>query len=280
MQDVSGDLPAASTSKDGTTPIASMASGPAIKHGLVPVMMDGLNDSSLMNITDNSISEQHIADTSAAPTPPVVVELVRKSKRSHNKTDFFTSDNSYTVPQPDGRAIVNTSLIKVATQNQHHRGRSPLANVANNQNGTTSVEIEAQQKRNMAVIAENGFHLYQKKNPQTYFGDGNNYFDNILPNPYSITIYFVFLPDNFNKLSDEIIFNIFQFLPKKALIRCSLVSRRFNAVSMDEWLWIRMDLSMRQIRPGALGRVVSRGICILRAAQTKVRVLYSFHHIF
>lgn len=166
------DLAAASTSKDGATPIASIANGSIlIKHGMVPIM-DGLNDSSLMNVTDNSINEQPAdVDLTLPTTTPVVTNesMVRKSKRSHNKTDFFMSDN-YTGPPPDGRAIVNTSLIKVATQNQH-RGRSPLTNVANNRNGS-SVEVEAQQKRNMAVIAENGFHLYQKKNPQTYFGEG------------------------------------------------------------------------------------------------------------
>lgn len=124
-----------------------------------------------MNITDPSVNEPPLADV-PMPTAQVVAEVVRKSKRSHNKTDFFTADN-YTAPAPpDGRAIVNTSLIKVATQNQQ-RGRTPLVNVANHQNGGTSAEMEAHQKRNMAVIAENGFHLYQKKNPQTYFGEGN-----------------------------------------------------------------------------------------------------------
>lgn len=173
MQDVS-DFPAASTSsKDGSTPVGSIAAnGPIIKHGMM-VMMDGLNDSSLMNITDNSIDDQSVAIGNVSMQQ---AEVSRKSKRSHNKSDFYAPPDNYAGPPPDGgRAIVNTSLIKVATQNQqHNRGRSPLANVAanNNQNGS-SVEIEAQQKRNMAVIAENGFHLYQKKNPQTYFGEGN-----------------------------------------------------------------------------------------------------------
>lgn len=159
-----GDLSGASTSKDGATPIGSIATGAMlIKHGHVSAM-NGLNDSSLMNITDPSISEPAAVDDTFKP-----IDQVRKSKRSHNKTDFFSSDN-YAAPPPDGRAIVNTSLIKVATQNQL-RGRSPLTNVANKQNGT-SAEIEAQQRRNMAVVADNGFHLYQKKAPQTYYGEG------------------------------------------------------------------------------------------------------------
>lgn len=132
--------------------------------------MEGLNDSSLMNVTENSITEP-IDDSSEAQTSSFVgTDGVRKSKRSHNKTNFFISDNNHKISPLEGRPIVNTSLIKMATQNQH-RGRTPLVNVANQQNG---VELEAQQKRNMAVVAENGFHLYQKKNPQTYFGEGKN----------------------------------------------------------------------------------------------------------
>lgn len=62
---------------------------------------------------------------------------------------------------------------------------------------------------------------------------------------------------------------IFQYLPKKALIRCSLVNRRFHDVSMDEYLWTRIDVSNRTIKSGAMGRIISRGILVMRASQTK-----------
>lgn len=66
------------------------------------------------------------------------------------------------------------------------------------------------------------------------------------------------------------ILSVFKWLPKKALIRCSLVCHRFNRVSQDESLWSRLDLAGKVIQPYALGRIVLRGVIILRVAQCKV----------
>lgn len=64
--------------------------------------------------------------------------------------------------------------------------------------------------------------------------------------------------------------SVFKWLPKKALIRCCLVSRRFNNVAQDESLWGRLDMSCKQIRPGAFANILSRGVVIFRLAQSKV----------
>lgn len=64
--------------------------------------------------------------------------------------------------------------------------------------------------------------------------------------------------------------SVFKWLPKKALIRCCLVNRRFNNVAQDESLWGRLDMSCKQIRPGAFANILSRGVIIFRLAQSKV----------
>ena len=77
-------------------------------------------------------------------------------------------------------------------------------------------------------------------------------------------------PDIINRLSDEMLLHIFKWLPKKALMRCCQVSKRFNQVAKDESLWVRLDLAGRCLRPGAMSIVLQRGVVILRMAQTTV----------
>lgn len=75
----------------------------------------------------------------------------------------------------------------------------------------------------------------------------------------------------FEKLSDEILLDIFKWLPKKTLLRLATVCRRFNRCARDETLWTRLDLGLRTLRPTALEQVVKRGVPILRLAQAEVR---------
>lgn len=87
--------------------------------------------------------------------------------------------------------------------------------------------------------------------------------------------------DPFGLLSDEILLHIFQYLPKKALHRVALVNTRFSRVILDESLWIRMDLGNRALRRGSIGKIISRGLIILRLAQAKIQspIFESHFHI-
>ncbi|XP_013097530.1 S-phase kinase-associated protein 2 isoform X2 [Stomoxys calcitrans] len=76
--------------------------------------------------------------------------------------------------------------------------------------------------------------------------------------------------DHFNTLSDEIILQIFKWLPKKTLLRCGYVSRRFNRCASDESLWTRLDLGGRSIKAGAMENILKRGVVILRLAQAEL----------
>jgi len=54
------------------------------------------------------------------------------------------------------------------------------------------------------------------------------------------------------------------------LARCSVVCKRWNRLSKDESLWKRVDLGVKNIRPGVVGQVLARGCAVLRLARSSV----------
>lgn len=160
--------------------------------------------------------------------------------------------------QPEGsRAIRNTSMKQIIKQNpetecsnsgatKYTIVRSPLTAIGN------SVSLNHDGDTMKMMISGNNmfdeFFMFQKRDPRLYTGE-----------------------DNFSKLSDEVLLSIFKWLPKKALIRCSSVNRRFYRVTQDESLWTRLDLAGKTIQPHALRRILLRGVIILRMAQCKVK---------
>ena len=74
----------------------------------------------------------------------------------------------------------------------------------------------------------------------------------------------------FNKLSDEIILEILQWLPKKSLMKCLLLDTRFNRIVQDDTLWIRMDLGNKALKSGSIGKIFAKSFLILRLAQAKI----------
>lgn len=76
--------------------------------------------------------------------------------------------------------------------------------------------------------------------------------------------------DPFDALSDEIVLQVFHWLPKAHLPNVALVCKRFHQLCQDKSLWTRMDVSGRSLEPGALGQILSRQIIILRLAQSEV----------
>ncbi|KAG8236948.1 hypothetical protein J437_LFUL016710 [Ladona fulva] len=78
--------------------------------------------------------------------------------------------------------------------------------------------------------------------------------------------------DAFAVLSDEMVIQVFRWLPKATLRNCAQVSRRWNRLSGDESLWSRIDLggSGRTLLPDALSHVLSRGVQVLRLASSEI----------
>ncbi|KAG4065758.1 hypothetical protein HA402_012436 [Bradysia odoriphaga] len=164
---------------------------------------------------------------------------------SKNTPDDSKCENIelYTHFEPqEGRPILNTSMIRFTNQIQP-KGRSPLTAVGNQ----NSVPHTSQKKHLPTISSDESFYYYQRKVPQVTSG-----------------------VDHFARLSYEVILSVFQWLPKKALLRCALVSKRFNEAASDESLWGRLDLAGRNLNVGAVGRVLRRGCVVVRLAQTKI----------
>lgn len=194
-------------------------------------------------------------------TPANLVALNRTSFRgvfdtaAHSSETMFGQQSSlFTVPdsstlnvQPDGSRAIRGASMKKSNRlgvDGEKLPRSPLAAIGNAQ-----PPKETDASKVLANVAETAdeFFLYQKRDPRLYTGD-----------------------DNFAELSDEVLLSIFKWLPKKALIRCSTVNRRFYRVTQDESLWPRLDMTGKTIQPHALYRILSRGVIILRLAQSTV----------
>ncbi|XP_050074966.1 S-phase kinase-associated protein 2 [Anopheles maculipalpis] len=134
------------------------------------------------------------------------------------------------------------------------KGRLPLTNVSNTVNprpcksNVMCDELMEEQSKSMARENDETFFMFRK-------------------DPHKTTVRYGNL---FDLLSDEVILHILKWLPKKTLITCSQVNRRLNRVSKDETLWYRVDLSNRTLQFQGLVEVLSRGVIVLRLAQTSI----------
>lgn len=160
---------------------------------------------------------------------------------------------------PEGRAIRNTSMRQFSKQNaetdsaKKYKGRSPLATIGNLASIQSPIASDLGEAGMKPISVEESFFMFQQRDPRIYTGE-----------------------DNFARLSDEVLLSIFKWLPKRTLIRCSLVNRRFHRVTQDESLWTRLDLAGKTIQQYALGRILARGIVIIRLAQCNVMTLNKF----
>ncbi|KAF5298188.1 hypothetical protein FQA39_LY02612 [Lamprigera yunnana] len=80
----------------------------------------------------------------------------------------------------------------------------------------------------------------------------------------------VFKINHFQHLSDEVILQIFRWLPKCTLKNAALVCKKWFRLSQDETLWSRMDISGSHLEAGALGHVLSRQPIILRLSNSEI----------
>lgn len=92
-----------------------------------------------------------------------------------------------------------------------------------------------------------------------------------------LTLY-IYVLDHFQQLSDEMILQIFHWLPKCSLANAALVCVRWHQLAQDESLWTRMDVSSRYLEPGALGHILSRQSLIVRLTHSEV-LIWVYHKI-
>ncbi|XP_058119906.1 S-phase kinase-associated protein 2 [Anopheles ziemanni] len=135
-----------------------------------------------------------------------------------------------------------------------NKTRQPLTNVSNNvsqrlqKHSAASTEQSELSRKHSAPAYCDTFFVYKKCYGQHFSNE----------------------EDPFDRLSDEVILQIFKWLPKKSLLACGEVNHRFNRVSKDETLWVRLDLSCRRIKTDALSDILNRGIVVLRMSQASI----------
>lgn len=76
--------------------------------------------------------------------------------------------------------------------------------------------------------------------------------------------------DNFSSLSDELILSVFQWIPKRYLVKCALASRRFCRLAFDEMLWKRLDLGGKKLAESTIHRLLDRGVMLIRLARADI----------
>lgn len=74
----------------------------------------------------------------------------------------------------------------------------------------------------------------------------------------------------FDLLSDELILDICQFLPKCSLARLMGASKRLYRLCQDESLWRRIDLGLKVLPPGTMDTLAQRGVWVLRLTKSTI----------
>ncbi|KAH8312874.1 hypothetical protein KR044_013406 [Drosophila immigrans] len=159
------------------------------------------------------------------------------SKRTRNPLATVSCNNQALLPPPPQQ------------QQQQQPQQTPLSLLPS----TSKQALLRQQKKptlTPRLAPTESFFVYRTPAMSAHISSGINYFE---------------------QLSDEILLDIFKWLPKKALLRIASVCRRFNCCARDETLWTRLDLGLRTLRPLGLEQVVRRGVPVVRLAQADIQ---------
>ena len=60
-------------------------------------------------------------------------------------------------------------------------------------------------------------------------------------------------------LPDEILLEIFSLLDIKGVLQCGQVSKRLRAISNDQCLWLKLNLSGREVPYGFIEKAIQNG---------------------
>ncbi|XP_037729818.1 S-phase kinase-associated protein 2 [Drosophila subpulchrella] len=230
---------ASATSDDNSNETTPYVSVPRMVHQLHHPQRLSLGSSA--DTTQESIAVEEAMSLTRQSAEKL--QTLAQSKRSALGSEGGSNSNS-----PSKR--LRNPLAAVSCNNQ-----SETAAMLNFQPSTSRLAQVRQAKKHSStqitrIMPTDSFFVYRTPAMSAHISSGINYFE---------------------RLSDEILLNIFKWLPKKTLLRMSTVCRRFNRCSRDETLWTRLDLGLRTIRPGALEQIVRRGVLVIRLAQASVQ---------
>ncbi|XP_030370598.1 S-phase kinase-associated protein 2 [Scaptodrosophila lebanonensis] len=171
------------------------------------------------------------------------------TKRTRNPLATVTCNNQ---SEPVATAFAPSPSIQHQQQQQPPLSLQPSTSkqALQRQQSRQQTQKPQSQPQTSRMEPSDNFFIYRTTAMSAHLNSGVNYFD---------------------KLSDEIVLNIFKWLPKKTLLRLATVCRRFYCLARDETLWTRMDLGLRTLCPHALEQVVRRGVVVLRLAQADIQ---------
>ncbi|XP_060649501.1 S-phase kinase-associated protein 2 [Drosophila nasuta] len=204
------------------------------------------NNSTLVELCNEDSQEQR----------PLSLSQAKRTALANNESPAGSNSNSPSKRTRNPLATVTCNQQSEAPQQtllppppQQPQQQTPLSLLPS----TSKQALLRQQKKPTPVprlVPTQNFFVYRTPAMSAHISSGINYFE---------------------QLSDEILLDIFRWLPKKALLRIATVCRRFNCCARDETLWTRLDLGLRTIRPSGLEHVVRRSIPVLRLAQADIQ---------
>lgn len=254
--------------------VAILGAGAGMKTSTISCPNSNLNSSNLPPATvriDNGTNGPHTLQCKSTRSPLATVISNRQRSLTQQQQQGLNVANSpqaisgqikaqaaaigtttLTSIGPSSPSMPSTSQQAAFYKHQQHQNQFQKAQIVKQHQIQSELQQQQQQQLKPPpprFVPDENFFLY--RNHAMRFGsNGKDYFTTLL--------------------SDEIVLQIFKWLPKKTLIRCSYVCRRFNRCANDESLWTRLDLGGRSLRDGSLGNVVSRGVVILRLAQAEI----------
>lgn len=77
-------------------------------------------------------------------------------------------------------------------------------------------------------------------------------------------------PNPFDKVSNEMIIQVFLYLPKPTLAKVAQTCQRFYSITLNEVFWRRLDLGLKTLGKGRLGQILARGVHMMRAARVTI----------
>ncbi|EDV47766.1 S-phase kinase-associated protein 2 [Drosophila erecta] len=231
---------ASATSDDNSNETTPYASVPRIAHQL-----QHSQRLSLGSTGDTTLDSHAVEDSlSMGRQSPEALQILAQAKRPALGSEGSSNSNSPSkrLRNPLAAVTCNNQIDGSASLN-FQPSTSRLAQVRQAKKPSTA-QIPTR------MIPRDSFFVFRTPAMSAHISSGINYFE---------------------RLSDEILLDIFKWLPKKTLLRIATVCRRFNRCSRDETLWTRLDLGLRTIRPGALEQIVRRGVLVIRLAQASIQ---------
>ncbi|KAH8344485.1 hypothetical protein KR084_006221 [Drosophila pseudotakahashii] len=231
---------ASATSDDNSNETTPYVNVPRMAHQLQHTQRLSLG--STADITQDSITVEDAVSLSRQSDEKL--QTLVQAKRSTLVSDCGSSSNSPSKRMRNPLAAVTcNNQIEAAAPLNFQPSTSRLAQVRQAKKPSTA-------HMTSRFMPSDSFFVYRTPAMSAHISSGINYFE---------------------RLSDEILLDIFKWLPKKTLLRMATVCRRFNRCSRDETLWTRLDLGLRTIRPGALEQILRRGVLVIRLAQASIQ---------